>query len=39
MAKLIDEVANLKAQGHSVDEIAAQLNIPIFLARVLYSLV
>jgi len=34
---LIDEVAKLKAEGYSVGEIAKQLNIPFYLARVLYN--
>lgn len=37
--KLIDKVRKLKAQGKSYEEIAKTLNIPVYLAYVLYKLV
>ena len=36
--KLIDRVKELKAQGKTYEEIAKELNIPKYLAYVLYKL-
>jgi len=39
MAKLLDVVKELKTEGKSPEEIAKELNKPLFLIRALYKLV